>query len=244
MINVYGIPDYKEVNPALFTIVTFPFLFGVMFGDVGHGLLMFSLAIYLLFYYNNPMSPIHSIRHMIFLMSIFSIFCGLIYNEFFGKPLLVFDSCYNSDFKQKCVYPFGIDWRWTEASNETGFINSFKMKFSIIIGVSHMVLGIFLKILNALYKYNFVDLWFESLPQLIFMLGTFGYMTFCIVIKWLQNWDGRESISIISLFINFFNVDSALYANVRTQEDIQYLIVFVSLACVILMLFPKPIINS
>ena len=32
---------HKEVNPAVFAIVTFPFLFGVMFGDMGHGFLLF-----------------------------------------------------------------------------------------------------------------------------------------------------------------------------------------------------------
>ena len=38
--NTYGVPDYKEVNPSLFSIITFPFLFGVMFGDIGHGFLL------------------------------------------------------------------------------------------------------------------------------------------------------------------------------------------------------------
>ena len=31
---------YMKVNPTVFTIVTFPFLFAVMFGDFGHGVLM------------------------------------------------------------------------------------------------------------------------------------------------------------------------------------------------------------
>lgn len=29
---------YREANPGVFTIVTFPFLFAVMFGDWGHGI--------------------------------------------------------------------------------------------------------------------------------------------------------------------------------------------------------------
>jgi V-type H+-transporting ATPase subunit a len=41
IVNTYGIPMHKEINPAVFAIVTFPFLFGVMFGDVGHGFLWF-----------------------------------------------------------------------------------------------------------------------------------------------------------------------------------------------------------
>jgi V-type H+-transporting ATPase subunit a len=35
--ETYGIPKYKEMNPSLFGCVTFPFLFGVMFGDICHG---------------------------------------------------------------------------------------------------------------------------------------------------------------------------------------------------------------
>ncbi len=44
--NTYGIPRYKEINPGIFTIVTFPFLFGVMFGDFAHGLVVFIFGSY------------------------------------------------------------------------------------------------------------------------------------------------------------------------------------------------------
>ena len=38
MVDTYGVGRYQEANPALFTAITFPFLFGVMYGDIGHDL--------------------------------------------------------------------------------------------------------------------------------------------------------------------------------------------------------------
>ena len=38
--KLYGTPDYSEVDPTPILALTFPILFGLMFGDIGHGIVL------------------------------------------------------------------------------------------------------------------------------------------------------------------------------------------------------------
>lgn len=83
IIDTYGIPTYKEVNPAIFACVTFPFFFGVMFGDVMHGALLLGFSIYLCM--RTPpkgQDPLHAARYFLLLSGFYATFCGLVYNDF------------------------------------------------------------------------------------------------------------------------------------------------------------------
>ena len=101
-VNTYGIPRYREVNPAVFTAATFPFLFGVMYGDIGHGLFIFVAGLILVW---NESKFVHTkmdemteffivARYMILMMGFFAIYAGLVYNDFFSLGLNLFQSRY------------------------------------------------------------------------------------------------------------------------------------------------------
>jgi len=84
--NTYGIPTYKEVNPAFLSIVTFPFLFGVIFGDLMHGSLLLIFSMYLCLFKFKPGTAIHTYlipgRYLFLMMGISAVFNGFIYNEY------------------------------------------------------------------------------------------------------------------------------------------------------------------
>lgn len=91
-------------------------------------------------------------RYIILLMSIFSMYTGLIYNDIFSRPMKLFKSGWewpksseNSILlaKQVGVYPFGIDSAWHGSENSLIFMNSYKMKMSVILGVIHVSLNFF-----------------------------------------------------------------------------------------------------
>jgi len=40
LVRLYGVPNYYEIDPTIIIAITFPLLFGLMFGDIGQGLVL------------------------------------------------------------------------------------------------------------------------------------------------------------------------------------------------------------
>ncbi len=74
-------------------------MFGVMFGDIGHGAIAFLLGIYMLFQSANSSNSIirtlFPYRYLLTMMGFFSMYCGFIYNDFLSISLNLFGSCFN-----------------------------------------------------------------------------------------------------------------------------------------------------
>ena len=95
LVDTYGVPRYREINPGVFAIVLFPFLFGIMFGDVGHGALLTLLALY--FIRNEQQLQRRKLddmvamafggRYVLLLNGLFSLYVGLLYTEIFSVPM-------------------------------------------------------------------------------------------------------------------------------------------------------------
>ncbi|KAG4979493.1 hypothetical protein JHK82_032745 [Glycine max] len=205
IIDSYGVAKYQEANPTVYTVVTFPFLFAVMFGDWGHGICLLLAALYFIIrekkLSSQKLDDITEMtfggRYVILLMAIFSIYTGFIYNEFFSVPFAIFApsayecrdlSCRDATtvglIKVRDTYPFGVDPVWHGTRSELPFLNSLKMKMSILLGVAQMNLGIVMSYFNAIFFRNSVNVWFQFIPQMIFLNSLFGYLSLLIIVKW------------------------------------------------------------
>ncbi|XP_061397032.1 V-type proton ATPase 116 kDa subunit a 1-like [Musca vetustissima] len=279
LIDSYGVASYREANPALYTCITFPFLFAVMFGDLGHGLILFAFALYLVIRENELRKIKGEIfqlffggRYIILLMGLFSLYTGFIYNDVFSKSMNIFGSSWraryntttvldnpnlqmNPEYHVEGVYPMGLDPIWQLGDNKIIFLNTYKMKLSIIFGVLHMIFGVCMSLVNYTHFKRRVNIIMDFIPQIVFLVLLFGYMVFMMFFKFVKYSAKADeqaltpgcSPSILILFINMMlfkhqePLDGCEEYLFEGQDMIQTVFVIIAVICIPWMLLGKPL---
>ncbi|CAJ0584319.1 unnamed protein product, partial [Mesorhabditis spiculigera] len=307
IVDGYGVASYREVNPAPYTIITFPFLFAIMFGDFGHGILLLLSGLYLVInerkiikrrITDEIFNTFFGGRYLILLMGLFSIYAGLIYNDGFAKSVNIFGSSWSNPYnattldevesggaskkilefypdqsysRERGPYPFGVDPIWNVAENKLNFLNSMKMKVSVIVGVAQMTFGVMLSLFNHCHNRSIVDVLFNFFPQLIFLTSIFIYLCVQIIVKWIyftyepgfvfgMEYEGAKCApSLLIGLINMFmmkqrNVGPSTMPNQTLsncylhfwyphQANVEFALLMLALGCIPIMLFTKPLIQ-
>ena len=82
-IEMYGLPKYGDFDPTAFFAVTYSILFGLMFGDLGQGLVIALLGLFL------EKKKDMQLGAVAFRIGLFSMFFGTLYGSFFGNETLL-----------------------------------------------------------------------------------------------------------------------------------------------------------
>jgi len=82
LVYMYGVPNYKEVDPTVFFSITYMILFGAMFGDLGQGLVFLLAGFYI--QQKNKM-----FGELLSRVGISSMIFGFFYDSFFGYEHLI-----------------------------------------------------------------------------------------------------------------------------------------------------------
>ncbi len=191
-----GYPRKREINPTYLIALTFPFLFGIMFADVGQGAILFILGLFLLI--KRRKADFSKTGQMygfllraaggMTLCGIASMIFGFLFGEFFGPsgvihPVLLFE-----------IGPFkfgGFDPIHEPLT---------MLRFSVLLGVSFISGSLFLSLLNHLIRGEFARS-FSVICWMWFLIGGFFMWVYWGGISNITIWFGEGLLSFAVLVI-------------------------------------------
>lgn len=141
-VKMYGLPDYHEMDPTIFVALTYSFIFGIMFGDVGQGLLLVVGGF--LLYKKKHMD----LAAIIGTAGIFSTFFGFMFGSIFGFEDLI-----------------GAVWlRPSEAMTLVPGLGNMNTVFvaAIVFGMFLILITMVFHIINAVRIHDVEGTWFDQ----------------------------------------------------------------------------------
>ncbi|GKD48125.1 V-type proton ATPase subunit A1-like protein, partial [Tanacetum coccineum] len=204
-------------------------------------------------------------RYVLLLMSLFSIYCGLIYNEFFSVPYHIFGAsayrCRDTSCRTHIPPPKRKkDWGKSPRLLHLDPLKSLiKYRDAYPFGVDpswrgsrselpflnslkiQMNLGIMLSYFNSIFFNNSFDIRYQFVPQMIFLNSLFGYLSLLIIVKWCTGSQADLYHVMIYMFLSPFD-DLGENELFWGQRPLQIVLLLAALVAVPWMLFPKPFI--
>lgn len=155
LVKMYGLPSYYEIDPTCVIFFTFPLIFGIMYGDVAHGLILFCLS-FALFKSKIKVRrglTLKDFTPILMMCAIFSVFFGFMYGDFFGLKFTPL---------------------WMNPSENIAFF----LILSLWAGVLHLVLGLTLNSINLWMNKKFLRAIFQIQWIIFSISSSFFYLTF------------------------------------------------------------------
>lgn len=142
-VEMYGLPSSSDIDPTPLLAITYTLLFGIMFGDVGQGLVISLLGLFL--------SKVKKMNfgRILTRIGLSSAFFGLIYGSVFGLEHLL-DPIYHK--------LFGTEGKLIEVMEQTNFV----LIGSVSIGVVLIVLTICINIILGIKHKNYERAFFGA----------------------------------------------------------------------------------
>ena len=136
LVEMMPLPTYGSIDPTPFVAVFFPVFFGLMLGDVGYGVVMLGLGLFLSFR-SRQGTTLRAVAQIAIICSVFAIIFGVLFGELFG------------DLGKRLfgLRPLLLD------REEPKDIVSF-LVLCVAIGGVHVLLGLVLGVVNAFHGHR------------------------------------------------------------------------------------------
>jgi len=164
-----GIPAKHEVDPTPLVSFVFPVFFGMMFGDVGHGLI---LTAFMLLVRQRSTGTMRQWANIFVVAGVSAIIFGIIFGEFFELP-----------FSRFVPIPAAIEIIHRAAGSVDTF-NFLPTPFaginlilivSFLVGIAHLTTALGLDLYQTYREHNRIELWLEKVPLFTMYVSGVGY---------------------------------------------------------------------
>lgn len=143
-----GLPRYGEVDPTPILALVFPFFFGVMFADVGHGIALLVFGLYLVY-----RTTYKTWGKLVLTLSFSTALFGFVRGSFFGVP-------FASPLERVVPLPPALSAGFTLSSIP------FLLEVAIAIGTFHLASGYAIAFVDQQRAGNYLDAFLDRLPTI------------------------------------------------------------------------------